>query len=587
MNNIYFIQQHNKPIPDIGNIKVISFGNMSSDDFSLDGFINKHLPKTQIKVLIIPTRLWDKDVDNTGLHLALHIRLTKTYPNRFIPIIFISNETKEEILSSQIAEGKSHSAMQLFTKGCQLVEWDLKKMVSVIDNFSNTIDDEKDFLENVYPHFIIDKAENVGNHSLANKWGILQLAKAANIDETVIIEKHPALQKFRANLYVKYLLAKSVFRTGNTQKQTITETLDTQKEEKWKKMVKGKKILLIDDEAEKGWETILKKIFEGATIDTISQKVANFHDFLPENQEKIINGNYDLFLLDLRLNPTEEEKTEFIQSAKTTEYSGAKILKKIKELNPGNQVIVFTASNKAWNLKELMQAGYEADGYYMKESPDFYFDADFSQKNFENLKSEAGKCFEKGYLRDLFNRKKEILKELKNLKKKPQHKEIVIQIDEYLKLSLNNLKDAEIHTQYSISFLLLFQILESLHTHFVNSTSENGYIKYRNGKSLMKLSLKNNKIYEDGDLITKDIKKLKDITYPHKIYNLIHTFFKIENAHKWCKMAETIVADRNNVIHPPDEISRKKVTANDCRNIFDLVEVVLLKLAKDEFDKKK
>ena len=35
------------------------------------------------------------------------------------------------------------------------------------------------------------------------------------------------------------------------------------------------------------------------------------------------------------------------------EFSGYKVLRRIKELNRGNQVIMLTASNKAWNLKAL------------------------------------------------------------------------------------------------------------------------------------------------------------------------------------------------------------------------------------------
>lgn len=49
------------------------------------------------------------------------------------------------------------------------------------------------------------------------------------------------------------------------------------------------------------------------------------------------------------------------------DMSGMNILKRIKQVNPGNQVIIFTASSKSWNLKALMDNG--ADEYYLKESP--------------------------------------------------------------------------------------------------------------------------------------------------------------------------------------------------------------------------
>lgn len=71
------------------------------------------------------------------------------------------------------------------------------------------------------------------------------------------------------------------------------------------------------------------------------------------------------------MNGVQEEKV-----LSPNEFSGMKILKAIKAANQGIQVIMFTASNKAWNMKALLDAG--ADGYYIKESPEFAFPNSYS-----------------------------------------------------------------------------------------------------------------------------------------------------------------------------------------------------------------
>ncbi len=37
------------------------------------------------------------------------------------------------------------------------------------------------------------------------------------------------------------------------------------------------------------------------------------------------------------------------------DFTGTKVLKVIKEINPGIQIIIFTASNKVWNIEKWTQ----------------------------------------------------------------------------------------------------------------------------------------------------------------------------------------------------------------------------------------
>lgn len=50
----------------------------------------------------------------------------------------------------------------------------------------------------------------------------------------------------------------------------------------------------------------------------------------------------------------------------------------IKKINPGIQVIIFSATNKVWNLQALQEAG--ADGFIIKESPENSIDPNFTKK---------------------------------------------------------------------------------------------------------------------------------------------------------------------------------------------------------------
>lgn len=67
---------------------------------------------------------------------------------------------------------------------------------------------------------------------------------------------------------------------------------------------------------------------------------------------------FDLIILDLRLEKTED------RDALPYEISGVKLLKQIKDIDPSVPVLVFTASQKAMNYKEVRELG--ASGYWIK-----------------------------------------------------------------------------------------------------------------------------------------------------------------------------------------------------------------------------
>lgn len=235
-----------------------------------------------------------------------------------------------------------------------------------------------------------------GRHSLANQWGADVLSRI--IVGTEI--NNELIKKARLSLYFRYIRALSL--TSNDIENIIQEVETSYVPTILKKIdATGKKILLIDDEADKGWKDVLRMLLPDSNFKTIQETVPDYDSLSVAAKKTIESGNYDLIFLDLRMNGTQEEG-----KVRPEDFSGMKILKSIKELNKGTQVIMFTASNKAWNMKALMDAG--ADGYYIKESPEFALPNSYSVSNANELSLSITRCLNNGYLRDIYIKVKRI-----------------------------------------------------------------------------------------------------------------------------------------------------------------------------------
>ncbi len=132
------------------------------------------------------------------------------------------------------------------------------------------------------------------------------------------------------------------------------------------------KVLLIDDEAERGWQEVLEQVL---TLEIFS--ISDLDSAL-EEVEKV---EYELILLDLRFGEQDHN------SRNIKDYGGYKILKTIKSnfynVNFSTPIIVITATNKVWNIFSMLENG--ADSFYVKEHPDFANDIAFSRQNYSQL----------------------------------------------------------------------------------------------------------------------------------------------------------------------------------------------------------
>ncbi len=185
------------------------------------------------------------------------------------------------------------------------------------------------------------------DHQSTNEWGAMRLASNFGLANTLKF-------KYPRHLYFKYL-------------DNYIDTTDRPVDGTLKNLFSN--VLLIDDNAKLGWVELMIEIFS-CPVDSLTA-LDDTYAWVRVGFEKF--KKYDLIFLDLYL-----EKNSL-----DTKHSIA-VLKCIKNKYPQIPVIIFTASDKAWNLDRILEHG--ADGMCIKESPLYFKDNNYSGRNFEDFK---------------------------------------------------------------------------------------------------------------------------------------------------------------------------------------------------------
>jgi len=342
------------------------FNDVSDEKFSEK--INEWLSETEFDNIFLPLCFGPTLSDYNGLRLATHIRCTPT--KNQLKRIFIYGFVGLEYL----VEHEYFNILK--TKNVELVPYSKNAFeIHANKNFEPLKPEElsKEILK-----LKLDPPLNYDDsHSIANEWAIHQWAKTIGCDETDELAK--VFQNVETNLYFKYL------KTINP----ISE-LSIISPEKLKFKYEGKpKVLLIDDEADKGWYEIFAFLLgdlNGIYTDYlgIDFKKSSSEEIIEKSIDIIFKNNIDIVILDFRLNPSDFEKKSAEQ------ITSVKLLKVIKERNPGVQVITFSATNKIWNFQALLES--EVDGFVFKDS---------SENINQTISSLIGKiklCSEKAFL---------------------------------------------------------------------------------------------------------------------------------------------------------------------------------------------
>jgi CheY-like chemotaxis protein len=307
---------------------------------------------------------------------------------------------------------------------------------------------------------------------------------------------------------------------------------------------------------------------------------SEFHEL---EREEIINlsvnkaKDFDLVILDFRL--TEDDFYE----SDPKKITGYKILEGIKAHNKGIQVVIFSATNKVWNLQALQDAG--ADGFIVKESPENSLDSHFTVESLKNVTSIIDNCFKYKFLKDIFRSQKSLVIDLvdrKNYKKRTDFlpKEFVDEVLKWLQIANNNLAVNKTEAGITTSFILYFSLIENI---------ANRLIDVDNPIEIRKQGMQSKFEFEFRTSTTKLSVFIEDRRNPGK-YRKLNEIFKSNNRgipwtqkilntldHICCSIMdqETInrlIAKRNDLIHANITTGERiEIQIQDIEDVFKII----------------
>lgn len=230
------------------------------------------------------------------------------------------------------------------------------------------------------------------HHDLSNEWGAFRLwrgyqsltGRSPSLPQDLQDQRDALLQ----HEYYAYLTARSrLHMHDDDQHEGTSEIIDS-----WQRRLQAftdegspLRILLVDDEAGKGWKRIFEEI---AANSTGEMEVSVYPQGGPVNYKDAIDQigdtDWDAVLCDLRLQDWKDpDRTRSSDPTDKAEYTGVNLIREVKDKYSFTPIIAFTASSNAWTQDAVYDAG--AEGYWIKESPQRRFDPSYSRENAASL----------------------------------------------------------------------------------------------------------------------------------------------------------------------------------------------------------
>lgn len=430
-------------------------------------WLNDEFKAKEIDKIIIPVSISNDDTINTiGLLMGLHIRLNYelSLEKRLTPIIFLSNFTVGNLIKVNSFDSDNNPQNLIFTKGVYFSSFDIEDIQKNITSSMPCL--KADYYKNVLSKLNINRKEALGGHDIANAWGCFKVAQVVGFDDR-IFQLYP-IAKHLKQLYAKYLICKN--QTFSNEKRIDLNPIKCN----------GKKILFIDDKADEGWAELMKNLFKGAgdnfkfvdsskyKADDLHKSFKDFDGFYKECQSHI-GKDWDLIIIDLRLNPEKEDiDNELITP---TDFSGYKLIDEFLTKNEGYQIIVLTASNKIWNINAAIKRG--AYSYFIKESPEFNFPISETKKLLDKFKSDVKVCFDREYLKQVFKEKQDLIHSINEME---YGSDFLETLKNQLNLAYYLLSKAETTEQFAYAYVSLYMIIETVNNHFVVKTTNDEWM---------------------------------------------------------------------------------------------------------------
>lgn len=503
-----------------------------------------------------------------GLEFCIRLRLSYSLIGiKAFTTLFVYTESPvEEIIKEQTQQKTQPTATLLLTKGT--FAFDSLHSFTVISSPPSNYNqlNEGNYKISFLDVIKINRPPEIGNHSLANLFGATRFAEITG--HTDAIATNAAIIEKKTDLYFKF---KTDFKSNESppfKKKTIPGI--------------GKNILLIDDKENYGWSDVLSKVFKDAFFDFVAAgenfvERAELKAF--ETDEKTSLPKWDLILLDLRLE--EIEDSDELVHKPANEYSGGDLLQKLKEANKGIQIIVFTASNKAWNYRELYELG--ADGYFVKESPELSLTDAFSVKNLEVFFKQVDSCFHYSFLKSFYfilNSLDAILTpRTKKTNSFPLPKDFVSEYFKWIRLGNDNIAANKNELGLTTSFILYFSVLENIANRIIDTdtpipngnTADGKQLFYFEFRTAVKKLLYFEEVVRDSGNYSKTSKNsfLRSIPWQQKILN---TFDFLSGYKLDMVTINQLLKKRNDIIHANVTTGKKiKVSKEDVIAIFNLI----------------
>ena len=491
----------------------------------------------EINSFILPISINGNFFDFSGLMFAHHVRLTKQIKSCDATIVFYGILEVEQLL--------------------RLTDWArilLTPNVIYVNIAKSTFDDIKELIQGYSPkNFIsepfLEKIQinppanyETNHHNTDNEFALIQWSKHIKCYDNLPISFK---NEFDSRLYFKYLKLKKDFPEIGEKNQLIID-IET-----------PVNILLIDDEAIKGWKDFYssffspssKKInFEDSGIDF---KDPNYTDVITFKVEsKVLEFKPDVVLLDLRL-----VDSDFSKETPTDKLTGLKILDKIMEINKGIQVIITTASNKAWNFNLAKQKG--AYDFIIKDG--FEDPEKAIGKLSITIKNASNRSL---YLKPIYKKMDDSLKAWNNydIPKRKNisdlfhdslwHVNLKLQVNDFVKNAFDTINNDLIAERFTISTVLLYRVIEMINEFYIIESGDNRnkttqYHFDQDNSKVPKIIYQQNNYSADSNVTVGTSFSTKEKSYAiyHKINgNINKVLFK--------KIHDFAVYRNNVTIHP-------------------------------------
>lgn len=233
-----------------------------------------------------------------------------------------------------------------------------------------------------------------GSHAIANEWSAYTLGRLLRIPGS------DAIPATRDLVFLCYLLLSGMSRADRAALCATGQRPPEKARAKIRRVAASrKKILLIDDQDDI-WAPVISNLIGQNNRLTVWGKAdiaraegeIRLHGMRPAEWAGNIVDNFDLVLLDMRLF---EEQV----SNPGNELSGLAVLKQIMDLNRGQRVIMFTSSNKVWNIRRSLELG--AADIFIKESPQYPMTEDARATALQELIDNIQEALGQDWLKDV------------------------------------------------------------------------------------------------------------------------------------------------------------------------------------------